>query len=248
MEIRGFETRIPDLILYVNGLPLVIFEFKSAIRENATLHDAYTQLSIRYKRDIPEIFKYNAFCVISDGVNTKMSSIFSPYEFFYSWRKISEKDQIQKDGIDSLFSMINGLFNRDRFKTVVNSFIFFPDNSKNEEKIVCRYPQYYAAINLYKNIIKNRKPDGDGRGGTYSGATGSGKSFTMLFLSRLLMKSKVLQNPTIIIITDRNDLDDQISKQFIKAKNFIGDNNIINVSSRSKLGELLQGRKSGGVF
>ena len=248
LEIRGFETRIPDLILYVNGLPLVIFEFKSAIRENATLHDAYTQLSIRYKRDIPEIFKYNAFCVISDGVNTKMSSIFSPYEFFYSWRKISEKDQIQKDGIDSLFSMINGLFNRDRFKKVVNSFIFFPDNSKNEEKIVCRYPQYYAAINLYKNIIKNRKPDGDGRGGTYSGATGSGKSFTMLFLSRLLMKSKVLQNPTIIIITDRNDLDDQISKQFIKAKNFIGDNNIINVSSRSKLGELLQGRKSGGVF
>ena len=72
LEIRGFETRIPDLILYVNGLPLVIFEFKSAIRENATLHDAYTQLSIRYKRDIPEIFKYNAFCVISDGVNTKM--------------------------------------------------------------------------------------------------------------------------------------------------------------------------------
>ena len=103
LEIRGFETRIPDLILYVNGLPLVIFEFKSAIRENATLHDAYTQLSIRYKRDIPEIFKYNAFCVISDGVNTKMSSIFSPYEFFYSWRKISEKDQIQKDGIDHCF-------------------------------------------------------------------------------------------------------------------------------------------------
>ena len=248
LEIKGFETRIPDLILYINGLPLVIFEFKSAIREEATLHDAYKQLTIRYKRDIPELLKFNALCVISDGVNTKMGSLFAPYEFFYSWRKIKENDLLENDGIDSLHSMIKGLFNRNRIRKVLNSFIFFPDSSKKEEKIVCRYPQYYAATKLYDSIKLNKRPLGDGRGGTYSGATGSGKSYTILFLVRLLMKSLDFQNPTIVIITDRNDLDDQLSKQFIKAKTFIGDENIINVESRSKLNELLNGRKSGGVF
>ena len=248
LEIRGYETRIPDLILYVNGLPLVVFEFKSAIREEATLHDAYRQLLVRYKRDIPELLKFNAFCVISDGINTKMGSCFSNYEFFYAWRKINETDLIEKEGVDSLYSMINGLFDKNRLKEVLSSFIFFPDVNKNNEKIICRYPQFYAAINLYKSIIKNRHPYGDGRGGTYSGATGSGKSFIMLFLTRLLMKSLDFQNPTIIIITDRNDLDDQISKQFINAKNFIGDDNIINVNDRNELSDLLKNRKSGGVF
>ena len=88
-EIVGFEKRIPDGILFINGIPLVVFEFKSAIRENATIHNAFVQLTIRYKRDIPELFKYNAFCVISDGVNNKAGSFFAPYEFFYAWRKIA---------------------------------------------------------------------------------------------------------------------------------------------------------------
>ena len=89
MEIQGYEKRIPDGIVYMNGLPLVVFEFKTAIKENCTIKDAYTQLTIRYRRDIPELFKYNAFCVISDGVNNKSGSIFSPYDFFYAWRKIN---------------------------------------------------------------------------------------------------------------------------------------------------------------
>lgn len=89
LEILGYEKRIPDGILYINGIPLVVFEFKSAIREEATIHDAFVQLTTRYKRDIPELFKYNAFCVISDGVNNKAGSFFAPYEFFYAWRKIT---------------------------------------------------------------------------------------------------------------------------------------------------------------
>lgn len=248
IEIQGYETRIPDGILYINGLPLVVFEFKSAIREEATIHDAYVQLTTRYRRDIPELFKYNALCVISDGVNNKCGSFFAPYEFFYAWRKITGNESIEKEGIDSLYTMINGLFERSRLREVIRHFIYFPDTSRKEEKIVCRYPQFYAATKLYENIKIHRKPKGDGKGGTYFGATGSGKSYTMLYLTRLLMKSIDFSSPTIVLITDRTDLDDQLSEQFTNAKEFIGDDAVVSVTSRQHLRELLKGRNSGGVF
>lgn len=248
LEIYGYEKRIPDGILYINGLPLVVFEFKSAIREEATIHDAYVQITVRYKRDIPELLKYNALCVISDGVNNKVGSFFAPYEFFYAWRKIEGEDLQEKDGIDSLYTMVKGLFNHRRLRDVVRNFIYFPDTSNKDEKIVCRYPQYYAATKLYANIKKHRRPEGDGKGGTYFGATGSGKSYTMLFLTRLLMKSVDFSSPTIVLITDRNDLDDQLSAQFTNAKGYIGDELVISVESRENLRELLKERNSGGVF
>lgn len=247
LEITGYEKRIPDGILYINGLPLVVFEFKSAIRENATIHDAYVQLTTRYKRDIPELFKYNAFCVISDGVNNKAGSFFAPYEFFYAWRKIKGLDK-EVDGIDSMFTLIKGMFDKARLCDIIHNFIFMPNTSKNEEKIVCRYPQYYAANKLLENIKKHQRPEGDGKGGTYFGATGCGKSFTMLFLTRLLMRSTHFASPTIVLITDRTDLDDQLSREFTNAKSYIGDENIISVESRAELRELLQGHNSGGVF
>lgn len=250
LEIQGIENkRIPDAIIYVNGIPLVVIEFKSAIREEkATIHDAYVQLTTRYKRDIPELLKYNAFCVISDGVNNKAGSLFAPYNFYYSWRRTSEDEAIETDGIDSLFSMVKGMFNKSSLIDIVHNFIFIPDTSKDDEKILCRYPQYYAANKLYKNIVKHQKPNGDGKGGTYFGATGSGKSFTMLYLTRILMKSVHFASPTIILITDRRDLDYQLSTQFTNAKGFIGDNNIKSVESRAELRTLVQNRQSGGVF
>jgi type I restriction enzyme R subunit len=246
-EIIGNEKRIPDGIVYINGIPVVVFEFKSAIREEATIHDAFKQLTVRYRRDIPELFKYNAFCVISDGINNKAGSFFAPYEFFYAWRRVAglAKDV---DGIDSMFTMIQGMFHKNRFRDILRNFVFIPDSSKKNEKIVCRYPQYYAARALYDNIKKAQKPDGNGKGGTYFGATGCGKSFTMLYLTRLLMKSEYFGSPTIVLITDRTDLDDQLSGQFTNAKNFIGDNTVICVESRANLRELMQGRQSGGVF
>ncbi len=247
LEIEGYEKRIPDGILYINGLPLVVFEFKSAIRENATIHDAFIQLSVRYQRDIPELFKYNAFCVISDGVNNKVGSFFAPYDFYYAWRKITG-NETEVDGIDSMFSLIQGMFNRDRLRDIIRNFIFIPDASKKDEKIVCRYPQYYAANKLLASIKEHQRPQGDGKGGTYFGATGCGKSFTMLFLCRLLMRQVHFSSPTIVLITDRTDLDDQLSKTFTNAKSYIGDQTIVSVNSRSKLRELLQGRNSGGVF
>lgn len=260
MEIQGYALRIPDGILYINGLPLVLFEFKSTIREDATLHDAYLQLTTRYGRDIPELLKYNALCVISDGVNSKMGSFFAPYEFYYSWRKVTGDETLGKDGINSLFTMISGLFNKPRLVDVIRNFIYLPDTSSKDEKVVCRYPQYYAATKLFSNIKRHMKVlDGqgkidtrdrlrDGKGGTYFGATGCGKSYTMLFLTRLLMKDIGLGSPTIILITDRTDLDDQLSGTFTNAKTYIGDETILSVESRAELREKLKDRKSGGVF
>lgn len=247
LEITGTQKRIPDGILYVNGLPLVVFEFKSAIREEATIHDAFIQLTVRYRRDIPELFKFNALCVISDGVNNKAGSFFASYDFFYAWRRVAglAKDV---DGIDSMYTLVQGMLHKKRLRDIVRNFIFVPDTSNKDVKIVCRYPQYYAATRLFANIKKAQRPEGNGKGGTYFGATGCGKSYTMLFLTRLLMKSVHFASPTIVLITDRTDLDDQLSETFGEAKKFIGDNNIISVESRAHLRELLQGRQSGGVF
>ncbi|SHO56562.1 type I restriction endonuclease subunit R [Vibrio quintilis] len=251
LKIEGVDgqDRIPDAILYLNGLPLVVFEFKSAVRENdATLYDAWQQIGIRYRRDIPQLFVYNALCILSDGVNNKMGNLFAPYDFFYAWRKITGFESTEKDGIDGLYTLLSGLFHPVRLLDVVKNFIYFPDSSRKEEKICCRYPQYYAARKLYFNIKQQRKPQGNGKGGTYFGATGCGKSYTMLFLARLLMKSVDFASPTIVLITDRNDLDDQLAKQFCAATGYIGDDTIISVTSRQDLRDKLQGIKSGGVF
>lgn len=251
------SKRIPDGILYINGLPLVLFEFKSAIREEqANIHEAYKQITIRYRRDIPQLFVFNTLCVISDGVNNKMGNLFSSYDFFYAWRKVTGDESIEQDGINGLHTMLQGLFNKARLCDVIHNFIFFPDKSEGEVKIVCRYPQYYAARKLFENIKKERKliaadgtvQGGSGKGGTYFGATGCGKSYTMQFLSRLLMKSIDFASPTIVLITDRTDLDDQLSQQFSNATSYIGDDHIVSVESRSKLRQLLKGRQSGGVF
>lgn len=243
----GGQLRIPDGIVFLNGIPVVVLEFKSAVKENTTIMDAYTQLTVRYRRDIPELFKYNAFLVISDGVNNKYGSFFAPYDFFYAWRKI-EADDKELDGISSLVTMVSGLFRKERLLAVIRDFVYFPDSSDRDTKIVCRYPQYFAATKLFENIRKHLKPGGDGRGGTYFGATGCGKSYTMLFLTRMLMKSPEFHSPTILVITDRTDLDDQLSKQFIASKNYIGDETVVSIDSREALRQELQGRTSGGVY
>ncbi|KPW01824.1 type I restriction endonuclease subunit R [Pseudoalteromonas sp. P1-11] len=249
----NIELRIPDGILYVNGLPLVVFEFKSAIREQAPIFEAYEQLTVRYRRAIPQLFVFNTLCVISDGVNNKMGNLFAPYQFFYSWGKVTGQELTAQEGINSLHTLLQGLFDKARLRDVMRNFVFFPDSDNNnagkkEIKIVPRYPQYYAANKLFENIKQHLKPQGDGKGGTYFGATGCGKSYTMQFLTRLLMKSVELKSPTIILITDRTDLDDQLSQQFGNAKTYIGDDTVKTVTSRTHLRELLEGRNSGGVF
>lgn len=248
--IEGEHHRIPDGIVFANGLPLVVLEFKNAIKQNTTIENAYKQLTNRYRRDIPKLFRYNAFVVISDGVNNKIGSLFAPYEFFYGWHKAEATDSVLDGAFDTMFTMMHGLFRKERLLDVVHNFIFLPDTPKAEDKIVCRYPQYFATTLLYDNILKHSRlnPDGDGKGGTYFGATGCGKSYTMLFLARQLMRSKRLSSPTIILITDRTDLDDQLSKSFLNAKKFIGDKVIVQVENRDKLKQHLENRSAGGVY
>lgn len=249
-NIEGEHTRIPDGIVFVNGIPLVVLEFKNAIKENTTIENAYTQLTVRYRRDIPKLFRYNAFVVISDGVNNRFGSLFAPFEFFYGWRKVEHDNPEVEGGFNSMFTMMQGLFRKDRLLDVVHNFLFFPDTPKAEDKIVCRYPQYFATRLLFDNILKHSRqnPGGDGKGGTYFGATGCGKSYTMLYLTRQLMRTTKLSSPTIVLITDRTDLDDQLAKQFINAKKFIGDEMVMQVSSREDLKTQLVNRTSGGVF
>lgn len=249
LEIKGTEKRIPDGIVYVNGLPVVVLEFKSAVKEDTTIMNAFTQLTVRYRRDISNLFRYNAFVVISDGVNNKYGTLFSDYDFFYAWRKVESTDKAT-DGISSLHTMMEGLFRKERLLSVIKDFVFFPDNSKSEKKIVCRYPQFFATHKLYEHILEHSHINihGDGKGGTYFGATGCGKSLIMLFLTRMLMRSRHLASPTIVLITDRSDLDEQLAEQFVNAKRFIGDECVKKVETRKHLGELLRDRKSGGVF
>ena len=122
------------------------------------------------------------------------------------------------------------------------------ENKDKKLKVVCRYPQYFAATKLFSNIKKELRPEGSGKGGTYFGATGCGKSYTMRFFTRMLMKSTYFHSPTIVIITDRTDLDDQLSKQFVGSKEYVGDNTIISITKRDELKTQLQGRTSGGVY
>lgn len=242
------STRRPDAIVYINGLPVVIMEFKSAVKEDTTIHDAYVQITTRYMRDIPELFKYNCFAVISDGVNTKAGSIFADYEHFYSWRRKSADDK-PVDGIDSLDAMIEGMFNPTTFFDIIHNFVYFPDSDNGKNlKVVASYPQYFAARKLLQNVLTHQRPNGDGKGGTYFGTTGCGKSFIMLFLTRLLMHQTTLNSPTVLLITDRTDLDEQLSGTFVNSKKFIGDNTVIEMDSRDELKNALETTASGGVY
>ncbi|MBR4685965.1 MAG: type I restriction endonuclease subunit R [Candidatus Methanomethylophilaceae archaeon] len=247
-EIQGPQMlRRPDAIVFINGIPLVVLEFKSAVREEATIEDAYHQLNTRYIRDIPTLFTFNAFTVISDGVNSKIGTVFTDYSNYYSWNKVNSDDP-PSEGISSLYTLLDGVFSKDRLLAIICDFIYFPDDSGKNLKLVCRYPQYFGATRLLENIRNHMKPEGDGKGGTYFGTTGCGKSYTMLFLTRLLMRSKDMRNPTVILITDRENLDNQLQSNFTKSKKFLGDENVVSADTGADLRSKLKDVASGGVY
>ncbi len=249
LSFQGSSLRRPDALVYVNGVPVSIFEFKSAIREEATLADAWEQITVRYRRDIPDLLKYCFLSVVSDGANTKIGTIFTPYAHCYAWKKIEDGDAVS-DGLRSLKTTILGAFSKERLVAILRDFVFYPDDSKKEVAVVCRYPQFFAANKIFARIRKSLRPDGDGKGGVYFGATGCGKTYAMLFLARLLAlrDASTFRNPTIIIIVDREDLDAQTSKLFATAKNFLRDQNVRSIESRDDLLQTLKSRPSGGVY
>ena len=248
-SVQGEHLRRPDLLVFINGIPIAICEFKTAIEEDKTIYDAWEQITIRYTRDIPKLMKYCFLSVISDGANTKMGSIFTPYKFYYAWNKANDTDKVS-NGISSLLTMIKGAFAQERVLKLLRDFIFYPDDSKKDEAIVCRYPQFFAAQKMLDSIKAHMRPTGDGKGGTYFGATGCGKTYTMLFLSRLiaLRDNEAFKNPTIIILEDREDLDTQTSELFVAAKKYLGEKDVRSIESREDLQKTLRDKPSGGVY
>ena len=247
--VQGEKLRKPDLTLFINGIPVAIFEFKSAIREDTTIYDAWRQITTRYCRDIPKLMKYCFLSVICDGANTRLGSIFTPYEYYYAWNKINDTEKVS-NGIAALVTMVKGAFSQERIIAILRDFVYYPDDSTEETAIVTRYPQFFAARKMLENIKLHLKPNGDGKGGTYFGATGCGKTYTMLFLSRLLSTHyrNVFRSPTIIIITDREDLDRQTSELFVLSKRYLNDKNVRSIEDREDIKTELGASESGGVY
>ena len=235
--------KIPDVIVYVNGIPLVCMELKSTSREEVNIEDAYKQLMNYKEVHIPSLFYYNAFLVISDGVNTKAGTITAPFNRFMDWKKINIEDEV-KDilGVDykNLDTLLYGMFDKERFLDIIKNFILFIPKGK----ILAQYHQYYGmkkAINSVINAVNS-----DGRAGVVWHTQGSGKSFSMTFLAGNLIKNKRLESPTILVITDRNDLDDQLFSTFCSASEFLRQEPI-KCDSRADVKQVLEGRKTGGV-
>lgn len=248
-SVQGEHLRRPDLLVFINGIPVTICEFKTAIEEDTTIYDAWEQIAIRYYRDIPKLMRYCFLSVISDGANTRMGSIFTPYQYYYSWNKANDTDRVS-NGISSLFTMIKGAFAKNRILSLLRDFVFYPDDSAENEAIVCRYPQFFGAQRMLDSIRQHLRPEGDGKGGTYFGATGCGKTYTMLFLSRLITQrdNEAFNNPTIIILTDREDLDTQTSELFVTATKYLHEEDVRSIESRDDMEKTLKNRPSGGVY
>jgi len=247
LEVKGSTIRRPDVVIFVNGIPVSVIELKNLSDATVKMHDAYEQLHIRYSRDIENLMRFSFLSVISDGVNTKVGSLFADYKHYFPW-KSTDGVNYSKDGIESLISLVGGLFEHGTLLNVIHHYIYFPDTSKHDLMVVPKYSQYYASELLFKSIKEHTRPDGDGKGGTYFGATGCGKSYTMLFLSRRLSTSTDLNNPTIVLLTDRTDLDDQLSETFEASKEYLVDKNTLNIASRDILNKVVRDVPSGGVF
>ena len=181
------ETRRPDVLLFVNGMPLCVIELKNPAAANATIHDAWEQITIRYWRDIPHLLHYCPLACISDGVKTRLGTVRTPYEHFYAWRRVDDGDKISTLPFAETETLINGVYSPARFLEIFRDYIYFQDSiyDSSEVEIVCRYPQFFAARLLKDSIVKSVK-SGSGKGGTYFGATGCGKTYTMAFLARQL--------------------------------------------------------------
>lgn len=246
------KVRIPDVLLLVNGIATCIIELKNPTDPNATMAKAHDQIHIRYRRDIPHLMRYCALSVISDMSNTRLGTTYTPYEHYYAWKKVNNTDSTAGAGLPELQTLIAGAFTPDRYLQLLRDFVYFPDLKRNkEEEIVCRYPQFFATQALFRHILEHQRGNGgDGKGGTYFGATGCGKTYTMVFLARhlVLRGKKELGSPTIVILVDREDLQTQTGKLFVNSSDFLSNGEVRVLESREDLAKELAGRGSGGIF
>ena len=234
------SNKRPDVILFLNGLPVVLVELKSPSREETDASEAYRQLR-NYMQEIPSMFIYNAICVMSDQLTSKAGTITSGEDRFMEWKtKDGDYENTQFAQFDTFFE---GMFKKERLLDIVKNFICFSNEGINSFKILAGYHQYFAvrkAIESTKHATVT-----DGKGGVFWHTQGSGKSLSMVFYAHLLQEA--LDSPTIVVITDRNDLDDQLYGQFAKCKEFLRQEPV-HAESRENLKSLLAGRQANGII
>ncbi len=238
--IENCEKR-PDIILFVNGLPLVVIELKSPSREDTDASEGYRQLRNYLKHDIPSMFIYNAVLVMSDQLTSKAGTITSGEDRFMEWKTTDGSyENTQFAQFDTFFE---GIFQKDRFLDIIKNFICFSNDGTKQIKILAGYHQYFAVSKAIESTKKATLTDG--KGGVFWHTQGSGKSLSMVFYAHLLQSA--LQSPTIVVLTDRNDLDDQLYSQFAKCREFLRQEPV-HAESREHLKSLLAGRKANGII
>ena len=230
----------PDIVIFLNGIPIVIIELKSPSREETDASEAYLQLR-NYMQEIPSMFVYNAICVMSDMMTSRAGTITSSEDRFMEWKsKDGSYENTQYAQFDTFFE---GIFQRQRFLDILHNFICFSNEGLQQYKILAGYHQYFAVRKAIASTAKATETDG--KGGVFWHTQGSGKSLSMVFYARLLQSA--LDNPTVVVLTDRNDLDNQLFGQFAKCKAFLRQEPI-QATSRDNLKQLLDGRKANGII
>ncbi|MBQ9799051.1 MAG: type I restriction endonuclease subunit R [Thermoguttaceae bacterium] len=213
---NGLTKRF-DVVVYVNALPLVVVELKSPVRDGVDASSAYRQLR-NYIADVPNFFVYNAFCVMSDMVQSKVGTITSPETRFAEWKSENgERRSGETTGFTPYYVLFRGLFEKRRFLDLVKNFVCFASDGRSDVKILAGYHQYFAVKKAVESTRRAREL-GDGKGGVFWHTQGSGKSFSMTFYAKAIQDA--LDSPTLVVLTDRNDLDDQLFQQFTKCRDF----------------------------
>ncbi len=234
------SNKRPDVLLFLNGLPVVLMEFKSPSREETDASEAYAQIR-NYMHEIPSMFIYNCICVMSDHLTSKAGTITSGEDRFMEWKtRDGSYENTQYAQFDTFFE---GMFQKERLLDIIKNFICFSNEGLKQFKILAGYHQYFAVRKAIESTKKGIATDG--RGGVFWHTQGSGKSLSMVFYAHLLQET--LDSPTIVVITDRNDLDDQLYGQFAKCRDFLLQDPI-QAQSRQNLKELLDGRKANGII
>ena len=244
--VQSDTNRRPDIVLFINGLPLVVIELKNATDSSADLKAAYNQIQT-YKKQISGLFRFNELVVISDGIDAKVGTITAPFERFSAWKTI-DGDSIITNAPE-FETMIRGVFSKDRLLDIIRNFIIFERDNKIENKYtkkVAAYHQYWAVNKALDRTIESSRPNADHRAGVVWHTQGSGKSLSMLFYSGKLISDLRLQNPTIVIVTDRRDLDGQLFGTFSAGSDLLRQNPV-QAETRRDLRNLLN-RESGGVI
>ena len=233
-----FEQKRPDIIVFINSIPIVVIELKTATNEDVKLEDAYNQLWRYREMSIPTLFRYNQFLVISDGVTAKAGTITSQYSRFSDWKKVEYTDEV-KENMDTHITLFNGMFRKDRLLDIIGNFILY----SNDSKILAQYHQYFGVRKAMVSTVTTGAKTG--KAGIIWHTQGSGKSFSMVFYAGNMIKW--LLNPTIVVVTDRNDLDNQLYETFYKCSEFLKQKPV-QADTRSDLKELLTDRVAGGIF